>query len=211
MTVAVTNVTTALSTFNLAPEKNETTEIGVKADVLDKKLSLAAAAFLTEKTNMRATNPITSTAELVGSVEAPGVELSATGKLTDAWQVIASYTYVHARVTKTTLVGQVNNVPFNTPDNTFSLWTTYDLNPQWQIGGGAFFNGSSYGDMPNTAIVPSYWRYDAMAAYKINAKSTLQFNVYNLTDEYYAASAYSNWYVPGPSRTFAMTYRYTWN
>ena len=49
-----------------------------------------------------------------------------------------------------------------------------------------------------------------MAAYKVTPKSTLQFNIYNLTNEFYAASGYSNWFVPGPSRTFAATYRYTW-
>ncbi len=172
LTVSVATPATALSQFNLPPEKNETTEIGVKADIMDKRLSLAAAVFKTEKTNLRVTDPITNVANLIGSVEAPGFEASATGKLTDKWQIIASYTYVHARITKTTLPGQINNVPFITPDNSFSLWTTYDIDPKWQIGGGAFFTGSSYGDLPNTAVVPAYWRYDAMAAYKLTAKST---------------------------------------
>ena len=210
LTISVSNAATALSTFNLPPEKNETTEIGVKADVLNNRLSLAAAAFYTQKTNLRVTDPVTSTANLIGTVDAPGFEASATGKITDKWQIIASYTYVHARITKTLIASQLNNVPFVTPDNSFSLWTTYDIDPKWQIGGGAFFVGSNYGDLPNTAVIPAYWRYDAMAAYKVTPKSTLQFNIYNLTNEFYAASGYSNWFVPGPSRTFAATYRYTW-
>ena len=81
--------------------------------------------------------------------------MSATGKLTDKWQVIASYTYVHARITNTTITQQLNNVPFSTPDNTFSLWTTYDVDPKWQVGGGVFVTGSMYGDLPNTAVAPA--------------------------------------------------------
>ena len=26
----------------------------------------------------------------------------------------------------------------NVPENTFSLWTTYDITDQWQVGGGVF-------------------------------------------------------------------------
>ena len=36
-----------------------------------------------------------------------------------------------------------------------------------------------------TRRVPSYWRFDAMAAYKVTKNFKLQLNVYNLTDEYY--------------------------
>ena len=53
--------------------------------------------------------------------------------------------------------------------------------------------------------MPAYWRFDAMAAYKFTTKVTLQFNIYNLTDKYYFASAYTNWAVPGASRTAALT------
>ena len=42
-----------------------------------------------------------------------------------------------------------------------------------------------------------------MAAYKVTKNVTLQLNVYNLTDEFYSASAYSNWVVPGPAARLA--------
>ena len=84
------------------------------------------------------------------------------------------------------------------------------MTQQWQIGAGAFYTGDAWADLPNSALIPAYWRFDAMAAYKITPKSTIQFNIYNITNEYYAASAYSNWYVPGPSRYAALTYRTSW-
>ena len=89
------------------------------------------------------------------------------------------------------------------------------MTKQFQVGFGAFYTGEVYGDIRHitansqSGLVPAYWRFDAMAAYKFpDNKTTLQFNVYNLTDEYYYTSAYSNWAVPGASRTFALTLRH---
>jgi catecholate siderophore receptor len=215
------NLTIAANNVALEPEKNVTSEVGAKAELLNGKLMLATALFKTTKTNMRVTNPSDLTTQiLAGELEAPGVEASIVGKVTDQWQVIASYTYVHARITNTPVISQLNASPTNTPNNSFSLWTTYDITQQWQIGGGAFYQGNAWGDLvnpatpatvvvANSALVPAYWRFDAMAAYKITPKSTLQFNIYNLTDEFYAATAYSNWFVPGPRRYAAVTYRHS--
>jgi catecholate siderophore receptor len=207
----------ALSLASLGPEKNETTEIGVKADVLGGKLSLASAVFHTVKTNMRVPDPANSSVTiLAGEVDANGFEASAAGKLTDLWQIIASYTYVHARVTKTTNLSQLGTEPTNTPTHAFSLWTTYDVTPDFQIGGGAFFNSEVYGDTgsaatPQSALVPSWWRFDAMAAYKVSRNATLQLNIYNIADELYYTNAYSNWVVPAPGRMAALTYRVTYS
>jgi len=33
--------------------------------------------------------------------------------------------------------------------------------------------------------VPDYWKLDAMVSYKVDEKSTLQVNVYNITDKLY--------------------------
>jgi catecholate siderophore receptor len=208
LSIAVTTPATALSLVGIPPEKNETTEIGFKADVLNNQLTLQTAYFHTLKTNLRVPDPSNSSVTILdGVVTADGFEASASGKLTELWQIIASYTYVNARITKTTVAAQLNNEPMNTPTQSFSLWTTYDITPKFQIGGGAFYTGELYGDLPNTALVPAFWRFDAMAAYKVTRNATLQLNVYNITDKYYYGSAYSNWAVPGPGRMAALTLR----
>jgi catecholate siderophore receptor len=213
LSISVSNATTAQSLVNLPPEKNETTEFGAKADVLGGKLSLASAIFHTVKTNLRVPDPSNSGVTiLAGEVTADGFEVSAAGKLTELWQIIASYTYVHARITKTTAAYQLGNEPMNTPTHAFSLWTTYDVTPKFQVGGGAFYNSEVYGDIasatvPQSALVPAWWRFDLMAAYKVTKDSTLQLNIYNLTDKYYYTSAYTNWAVPAPGRMAALTYR----
>ena len=208
LSISVTTAATALSLIAIGPEKNETTEVGAKADVLNGRLSLASALFWTDKTNLRVPDPLNSAVTiLAGKVRATGFEASATGKLTDLWQIIASYTYVRARIIETSIPAQLNNEPMNTPTHAFSLWTTYDVTPELQAGFGAFYTSEVYGDLPNTALVPAWWRFDAMVAYKVTPNATLQLNVYNLLDTVYYTSAYSNWAVPGASRTAMLTLR----
>src|SRR6185437_13817059 len=185
LTISVSTPATALSQFALGPEKNETTEFGAKADVLGGRLSLATAVFQTDKTNMRVPDPTTSTVTVLNGVaRSRGFEASATGKLTDLWQIVATYSYIHARIISSSIPLQIGAEPMNTPTNSLSIWSTYDVTPKYQVGGGAFYVGSVYGDLPTSAasipqsaLVPAYWRFDAMMAYKIDAKSTVQFNV----------------------------------
>jgi len=42
--------------------------------------------------------------------------------------------------------------------------------------------------------VPEYWRYDAMAAYRVNKNLDLQLNVQNLTDKRYFDQVYGSHY-----------------
>ncbi len=69
-----------------------------------------------------------------------GFEASAVGKLTDQWQVIASYQHLFkAEITRTSVAAQLGKTPTNTPIDAFSLWTTYDVTEKFQVGGGAFY------------------------------------------------------------------------
>jgi catecholate siderophore receptor len=215
LTLSVTTVNGALSLAKTSPEQTTTSEVGAKADVLNGKLTLQTAFFNTTKANLRVTDPSTMLTYSAGNETALGWEASAAGNLTSAWAIIASYTYVHARIINPAVPIQYNAEPMNTPAYAFSLWTTYDVTKSLQVGAGAFYNSSVWGDLQtaapytvaNTALVPAWWRFDAMAAYKLSPKVTLQFNVYNLTDKYYFESAYTNWAVPGQRRTFALTLR----
>ncbi len=95
-----------------------------------------------------------------------------------------------------------------TPQNAFSLWTTYDITPAVTIGGGAFFVDSRWSSVSNDAKIPSYWRFDAMAAYKVTKNFTLQVNAYNLANEYYFDTAAGAGYtVPGTGRYVTISGR----
>jgi catecholate siderophore receptor len=213
LTLNVGTVAGALSLLATPPEQTTSNEVGAKAEVLNGRLLLQTALFDALKYNFRVTDPTTMLTSSVGTVSARGWEASAAGKLTDQWSVITSYTYVRARITNPVVPIQMNAEPMNTPTHAYSLWTTYDYTKELQLGAGAFYNSSLWGDLQttgnlaNTALAPAWWRFDAMAAYKLSPKVTLQFNVYNLTDKLYYESAYTNWAVPAARRTFAITLR----
>ncbi len=177
---------------DMEPEETTNYEIGTKWDLLDSRLSLTGAIFRTEKDNARV-QVNTNTYENVGTTRVDGIELSASGKLTDNWQVFAGYAYMEGRQIDGGPMGKANdgNQLPNLPNNSASLWTTYQVTPKLTIGGGAFYTDDVFGSVANTTMVDSYVRYDAMAAYKLTRNVDLQLNVQNLTNEVYYDKAFS--------------------
>ncbi|SDS31030.1 TonB-dependent receptor [Pseudomonas granadensis] len=181
-----------LLSSDMEPETTKNYEIGTKWDLLNDRLSLTADIFRTEKENARV-QVDTSSYENAGKTRVQGFELSASGKLTDKWQVFAGYAFMDSEQVDGGPLGRANDgndLP-NTPKNSASLWTTYQLTPKLTIGGGAFYVDDVYGSVANTTMVDSYVRYDAMAAYKLTKNVDLQLNVQNLTDETYYDKAFS--------------------
>lgn len=66
--------------------------------------------------------------------------------------------------------------------------------PELTVGAGATFVDSQFGNVANTVEIPSYWRYDAMATYRLSKNVDLQLNVQNLTDKRYFDQILQNHY-----------------
>ncbi|HGM5551527.1 TPA: TonB-dependent receptor [Pseudomonas putida] len=177
---------------DMEPETTKNYEIGTKWDLLNDRLSLTADIFRTEKENARVQVDTTSY-ENAGKTRVQGIELSASGKITDKWQVFAGYAFMDSEQVDGGPMGRANdgNELPNTPKNSASLWTTYQVTPKLTLGGGAFYVDDVYGSVANTTMVDSYVRYDAMAAYKLSKNVDLQLNVQNLTNETYYDKAFS--------------------
>ena len=196
----------------LAPVLSETDEVGVKADVLNNKLNLTAAVFRTKKSGdyeQLITGDPTSYVP-VGDTQVEGFEFGATGKLTDRWSIFGGYTYLKSQVlTSVVNPANVGHELAMTPQNAFSLWSTYEVTPDITVGGGAYFVDARWSSVANNARIPSYWRFDAMAAYKVTKNFTLQLNIYNLADEYYFDTAAGAGYaVPGQGRYVTLAGRF---
>ena len=74
LTIAVTNFLATQSLLAIPPEQTETTEVGAKAEVLNGRLTLQAAAFNTVKTNLRVPNPANNNVTVLdGIVTARGL------------------------------------------------------------------------------------------------------------------------------------------
>ncbi|HWC58461.1 MAG TPA: TonB-dependent siderophore receptor, partial [Verrucomicrobiae bacterium] len=199
--------TLSLSAANqdIPPENNETFEFGTKWDLLQNRLSVRGSVFRTEKSNARETNP-TNTLEVVdgGVQRVDGFELALSGHLTKEWQVFASYDYLASEVVSSKFFPRAVGRPLNNvPHNTFSLWTTYELPLNLEVGGGLNVvssrtaNTATLGATTIPERVGGYWTLNAMVKYKLSHRISMQANVYNLTDNYYLDQLHPAHVIPG--------------
>ncbi len=193
---------------DLAPEKSRSLELGTKWDLFDEQLSLTAAVFETKKTDARSQDPVTGEVVLSGSNRVRGFELAAAGSITPEWQLWAGYTWLDPEVTR--FIN--NNVDYSgkvmkfVAKHNFTLWTTYELPFDFTLGGGVTYTGKRFMNDANTLWFKPTWRFDAMAAYKVNENVDLRLNVLNLTDEtIYDASHVGVFAVVAPGRSALLS------
>lgn len=209
---------------NLKPEEVRTMELGTKWDLFNDKLNLTAAIFRTEKTNTRAVDTDGFTRN-IGETRVDGIELGANGNLTDKWALSLGYTYLDSEIidagfVNTAASGQPavyapsptnGNQVQNVAKNSATLWTTYQVLPQLNLGVGAIAMDKVYGDAANTKYVSGYVRYDAMARYNVNKNVDLQLNVNNVSNERYFTKAYASHYATeaeGRSAVLSLNFKY---
>lgn len=195
---------------NLKAEKVRTMELGTKWDILEDKLNLTAAIFRTEKTNTRSTDA-DGTTRNIGETRVDGIELGINGNVTDKWAISAGYTYLDSEIVDDGTATNDGNQVQNVPENSATLWTTYQVMPQLTLGAGAVAMDKVYGNATNTKFVPGYVRYDAMARYQVNSNVDLQLNVNNLSDTRYFSKAYSSHYATeaeGISGVLGLHFKY---
>ena len=202
-------LTTTNGQQSLAPVLSETDEVGTKIDLLNNRLNVNAAVFRTKKTgDYEAVSTSPPVYVAIGDSQVTGFEIGASGKLTDLWSIYGGYAYLKSELVSSLTTANIGHELANTPQNSFSIWSTYDVTPLLTLGGGAVFVDSRWTSVANDARVPSYWRFDAMAAYKVTKNFKLQLNIYNLTDEYYFDSiAGAGYAIPGQGRYVSLSGR----
>ena len=202
-------LTLALNNSQTEPERNETFELGAKWDLLDGALGIRTALFRTYKNNARTTDPVLGVQVTDGKQRVQGAEVEVVGRVRPGWNVWLSYAYLDSRILQSTDI--LNGVPIedkriqNVPEHSASLWTTYDITPQWQVGGGAILVDKRYANNDNLNVVPSYVRGDLSAAYRPIKPLELRLNVINVSDERYYDAIHPSHVVPGNARTFLLT------
>ena len=187
---------------SLEPEQSKSWELGTKLDIPG-RITASAALFNIEKRNVlvQVGDGLTSVYSVAGKVRSRGLELDASGQLTDKWSVIGSYAYTDAEVTEDP--EYKGNRLQNVAKNTGSLSAVYDFGSilggdQLRVGAGARYVGERAGDAANSFELPGYTVADAFATYdtKIEGqKVKFQLNVKNLFDRTYYTSAVNTQFV----------------
>jgi catecholate siderophore receptor len=205
---APTPTNNTISLFQADPEENESIELGAKWEFFDEKLLLTGAIFRTEKTNARTTDPADPTVvTLTGEQVVQGFEVGFTGSITDNWRVIGGYTYLDSEVKASAVAAEVGNEVSNTPENSFSLWTVYDLPKDISVGIGAQYVGDRYNNnnASTRQVADGFTIVNAMASYQMNENVTFQLNVDNLFDEQYIDRVGGGHFVPGQGRSVILS------
>ncbi|WET11692.1 TonB-dependent receptor [Pseudomonas sp. D3] len=187
---------------NLQPEESKAWELGTKLD-MPGRITASAALFDITKRNVLVSvgSGVDTVYSMAGEVRSRGLELDASGQLSDRWSLIGSYAYTDAEVTKDPAL-QGKRLQ-NVAKHTGSLSAVYDVGSllggdDLRVGAGARYVGQREGDANNSFNLPGYTVADLFASYntKIEGqKVKFQLNVKNLFDRTYYTSAASRVFV----------------
>ncbi|MCG0032478.1 TonB-dependent receptor [Vibrio parahaemolyticus] len=155
-------------------------EVGAKAYLLDNALMLNAALFQIDQEQ-----PQTNVdGDVIDKIEVrhQGIELEARGQITKQWDISVGYSYLDAEDKAT------GKKPNDVSDHLFSLWSTYQLDDNWRLGGGVKYVGDRYAGNDEAVALGDYTTVDLMAAYT-SGRHKIQANAYNILDEKYILGA----------------------
>jgi len=190
------------------PREGQQSEIGLKfaPDGWDGYATLAV--YDLKETNTLITSPGGFQVQ-GGERTSQGVELETVGYVTDALQLIASYSYTDAQFDRST--DDRNARAALIPRHQASLWLDYEFAPSTvlsglKVGAGTRYVGKSVDD---DITVPDYTVFDAMVGYDLTRQWSAQVNVTNIADKEYVASC-DYWCYYGESRSVLGNLSYRW-
>jgi catecholate siderophore receptor len=194
-------------TLILEPQKFENTEIGAKWNI-NPKLLFTAAVYELIRTNVPIPDPSGNGLFIPsGAHKIRGFETAVTGYVMPDWQTMFGYAYTDARITSAT---SATIVPGNrvqlVPYNQFSLWNKYQINPTWAAALGVIYFSDSFASSDDSVRLLGFVRVDAALYAKVDENWRVQFNVENIFNKgYWATADGSNNISPGQPRTFRLT------
>jgi iron complex outermembrane receptor protein len=197
-------------------------EVGVKYEPPGMKALFTLAAFDIARQNVLTPDPVNPLFSVqTGEVVSKGIEAEGKLSLTDSLDVVAAYTFLNVKVTKSN-GPDLGKWPVGIPENAASIWADYTFRygALWGFGAaaGVRFIGPTWGDTINTIQVPSYTLVDAAIHYDLAGLGPafkgykLAVNATNLFDQTYVSSclAAPNQCFYGLRRTVLGTVKYQW-
>jgi len=179
------------TTQALAPESFRNLEAGVKWDI-STALAFTLAAYQLDRTNTRATDPVTGNVVQTGKSRTKGIEASLVGQLTDGLQVSLGYALQDGEIRATTTAAPAGRRLAQLPRHQLSAWGRYQLTDKLGIGLGLLHQSSQFSTISSAVRMPAFTRLDAGVFYDVSDRIALQLNVENLTDADYFPSAHTD-------------------
>ncbi|HEX8658715.1 MAG TPA: TonB-dependent siderophore receptor [Hymenobacter sp.] len=197
------------------PETGQQWEVGARTELLGRRLVGSVALYRIRKVNILTTDPTNEERQVAGNeATSRGVELTLTGRVLPGLNVISTYAYNEARITKNGNPNLPYGSPWfeNAPNHSGNLWAVYTV-PQGALtglgfGGGAYYVGKRY-SFDSGFSIPGYKTFDAVVNYQFKQVS-LALNAYNLADtRYYSGVFFRDIVWVGNGRSFRLTAGYS--
>jgi catecholate siderophore receptor len=196
------------TTRTLEPEGFVNREIGVKWDIRP-DLSLTGAWYRLDRTNTSAPDPNDATRIVqTGRQRSTGHEVTLTGSVTSAWQIVAGFAGQNARIVSRTSEARPGAIVPLVPRQTFSLWNRVQVASRLGVGLGVAHQTRMFAAIDNRVTLPGFTRVDAAGYVMVTRSLRAQLNVENVLDErYFPTSHGNNNIAPGAPRTmrFSLT------
>lgn len=183
-------VTVSDTTSQFEPDVFESLEAGLKWDFTS-GLSFTAAYFQNDQTIDAAIDGAPEDLERRG-LEIDGFEFQLQGQLTDKLYLNAGYSYLNGET------DDGAELPRELPQNTFSIWSNYQITDKFGLGLGATHQGEAFitdldigAPSASHPKIPAFTRIDAAAYYDVNDDMRVQVNIENATDTLYFPSSHS--------------------
>jgi iron complex outermembrane receptor protein len=210
------------------PSTGKQYELGIKYQPPGSDMLLTAAVYDLKRQNIVTTN-IAGASEPVSEVEVRGLELEATGSLTENLSLTASYTYTNSKMTKVGDPRDKNRALPLTPEHQASIWADYDWNQGMLAGFGVGFGARFVGSTDNIAVgnlgfvrdasdghSSAYTVYDAAVRYDLGQLdaslrgASVSLNANNLFDKEYLATCDGFYCYAGDPRRVTASIDYKW-
>lgn len=192
------------------PETGQQHEVGIKFQPPGANSFITLAAFDLTRQNVSEFAPPAFEQRQTGEIRSRGIELEGVASLNARLDLIGSYTYLDAEITRSEVPNQQGQRPAQTPEHMASLWADYTLDGGWGVGGGVRYLGSTYADTePNMVSIPGVTLFDAAAHYDWE-QFRFALNVHNLFDKEYVAAGFSGFTSYGAARTLKASVTYQW-
>ena len=200
----------------LAPVVGSNYELGIKGELLDKRLNVSAAVFRVEEKNRALRvdsidpdpgNPCGGTCYTAsGKVVSQGVDLGLNGQFGRGLNLFAGYTFLDAEHATGPQKGQ-NLQPLQ-PRHSFRLASNYLVpDTAWSIGGNVMATSKTY--VNDSAISQgSVVLLGLNTRYQITSKTDVNAAISNLTDRRYYVLFGSRYAPYGEPRKFMVTLRH---
>lgn len=210
------------------PSTGKQYEAGVKYQPTGSELLLSAAVYDLTRQDIISTNTSGVTAP-VGEVQVRGLELEATGSVTDSLKLTASYTYANSKMTKVGDPLDKNRPLPLTPEHQAAIWADYDWATGPLAGVGVGFGARYVGSTENIAVgsvgfvrdesdgrSDAYTVYDAAVRYDLGQVdsslhgASVAINANNVFDKEYLATCDGFYCYAGDPRRVTASLKYSW-